>query len=321
MRKGFSPIFIILIIAAVAGIGLVSYQVIKKNNSQGQQETNNNTKQTAVNIFQDQPNLCISISQATVGELLGKTIIKTESLSSGSLASCQYYLDNTHALVLNHDHSSINSKIKGHEFLERTVSSDNSIPMKNYVVIQKDGLINEIYLVFSDNEFVSINRPNGKLISEEEIMSFAQKLAIFFTNGEPDTAPTTHNKTKDSIVPKPQETNIINNFFSLIDNKDIPAAISMMSTTAVKDNSAKQAWGVQFNNIKSINVLQIEPSMPENWTPDRHIYKVTLEAYVSSDSANAPIPYYGWGDNPNIRWVELVKENNLWKINALATSP
>ncbi|OGG00026.1 hypothetical protein A2Y99_02195 [Candidatus Gottesmanbacteria bacterium RBG_13_37_7] len=94
-----------------------------------------------------------------------------------------------------------------------------------------------------------------------------------------------------------------------------------MSKQMTGDDSAKQIWGVQFNVIKSINILKVEPSMQENWSDSSHTYKITLEAYVSSDAANAPIPYYGWGDNPNIRWVELVKEDGLWKINNLATGP
>ncbi len=88
----------------------------------------------------------------------------------------------------------------------------------------------------------------------------------------------------------------------------------MMSKKMTGDESTKQAWGVQFNDIKSINVLKIEQS-------SSHTYKVTLESYVSSDAANAPIPYYGWHDNPNVRWVELVKEDDVWKINSLSTGP
>jgi len=124
-----------------------------------------------------------------------------------------------------------------------------------------------------------------------------------------------------AVVPLPTEEDIIRNFFNLINEKRIPEAISMLSQSAVGDDSSKQAWGVQFNAVKSINVQKIEPSMPESWSQDSHSYKVTLEAYVSSDAANAPIPYYGWGDNPNLRWVSITKEGDLWKINELATGP
>ena len=124
-----------------------------------------------------------------------------------------------------------------------------------------------------------------------------------------------------SAVPLPTEEDIIRTFFELIDEKRIPEAISMMSASMVGDDSSKQAWGVHFNAFDSIMVQKVEPAMEENWTDNSHEYKVTLNVRVSPQAANAPIPYYGWGNGSNIRWVEIVKENELWKINSLATEP
>ncbi len=129
-------------------------------------------------------------------------------------------------------------------------------------------------------------------------------------------------KSDSNTVPLPTEENTIRTFFNLINEHRIPEAISMMNSSIVPDDSTKQAYGVQFNAIKSITVQTIEPSMKENWTDNKHSYKVTLEASVSSEAANAPIPYYGWGDNPNIRWVTIAKDQtNLWKIADIATGP
>lgn len=133
--------------------------------------------------------------------------------------------------------------------------------------------------------------------------------------------PTEQQKQQVSSVPLPTEEDIIRTFFNLINEKRIPEAIAMMNNNAVGDDSTKQTWGVHFDAIKSINVMSIEPSMKESWSQDKHSYKVTLEAYVSSEAANAPIPYYGWGDNPNIRWITLIKEGDFWKIAELATGP
>lgn len=125
---------------------------------------------------------------------------------------------------------------------------------------------------------------------------------------------------QENTVPLPQGEDIIRSFFSLINEKRIPEAISMMTNQAVPDDSAKQAWGVQFNAIKSINVQAIEPANQASWTENSKEYKVTLEAYVSSEAANAPIPYYGWEDNPNIRWVTIIKnENGIWQIDQIGT--
>ena len=125
----------------------------------------------------------------------------------------------------------------------------------------------------------------------------------------------------DAKTSLPNGLDIVNLFFNLINEHRIDEAVGMMSAQNINDDSTKQAWGVHFNAIKSLNVIDIEPSDPDSWTASYQIYKATLEAYVSSDAANAPIPYYGWEDNPNIRWVTLVKEGDFWKIDTLATSP
>jgi len=159
---------------------------------------------------------------------------------------------------------------------------------------------------------------NISIISEEEIVDFSARLVDFLKNGKTQTNKTPETKKTVSL---PQEEAIVQNFFGLINERKIPEAVSLMSKNMVGNDSIKQAWGVQFNDIKSINVQKIEQSIPNSWSENSHIYKVTLEVYVSSSAANAPIPYYGWGDNPNIRWIEIVKEDGIWKINNLATGP
>lgn len=95
----------------------------------------------------------------------------------------------------------------------------------------------------------------------------------------------------------------------------------MMTKSITENNSEKQAWEVQFNAISLIKVLTIEPSLPEEWTDLEHSYKVTLDLKMNPDSSTVPIPYYGWDDGENIRWVTIVKENNLWKIKGIGTGP
>jgi hypothetical protein len=118
-----------------------------------------------------------------------------------------------------------------------------------------------------------------------------------------------------------QEEEIVRNFFALIDEKRSNDAVFMMSEKINKDDSNKQAWAVNLNAINSIKVIKIEPSMKENWTDSNHTYKLTLDVSMNQNSAKAPIPYYGWDNGQNIRWVSIIKENNLWKIKELATGP
>jgi hypothetical protein len=42
---------------------------------------------------------------------------------------------------------------------------------------------------------------------------------------------------------------------------------------------------------------------------------------MNPNSANEPIPYFGWENGQNIRWVTLVKEGKMWRIEGLATGP
>lgn len=137
-----------------------------------------------------------------------------------------------------------------------------------------------------------------------------------------DVLPTVVNTTPSLGVPLPSETDVINLFFNLINEHRIPEAISMMSTNLVPDDNTKQGWGIHFNAIESIHVRQIEPYMENTWTGNKHIYQVTLEARVSDEAANAPIPYYGWSGNPEARWITIEKnQDKEWQIAEIATGP
>lgn len=123
-------------------------------------------------------------------------------------------------------------------------------------------------------------------------------------------------------APLPSAEYITGLIFELINDGKINEAIDLMTNEMAGDDTSKQTWGVHFNAIKSINVQSIEPYNKEQWTDAKKVFEVTLEAYVSSEAKDAPIPYYGWHDNPNIRWVSVEKgASGFWKIAALATGP
>ena len=95
----------------------------------------------------------------------------------------------------------------------------------------------------------------------------------------------------------------------------------MMTSTITDNDSQKQAWGVQLNAFKSVKVLDVTPSMPEEWKDNLHTYKVTLDVVMDPTSANQPIPYYGYDNGKNIRWITLEKSGTLWKVTGIATGP
>lgn len=121
--------------------------------------------------------ICGQFTPEFVGAMFGREIINAGSTIEGMNSSCSYYLNEKDNLVLNLSYLTIENQRKGHEMMERKVESDPSIPMENLVVKQEDGLINSIYLVFSPNKFLSINRSNGINISEDEILNFARNLS------------------------------------------------------------------------------------------------------------------------------------------------
>jgi len=134
--------------------------------------------------------------------------------------------------------------------------------------------------------------------------------------------PTQVKNSQSQSVPLPSGEDIVKTFFELINEKKIPEAVSMMSKIAIGDDAQKQAWGVQFNAFTSLKTKSIETYDKSSWTEDQQEYKVNLSVQMKPEAADEQIPYYGYniGDN-NIRWVILVKENNLWKVQGIGTGP
>lgn len=119
-------------------------------------------------------------------------------------------------------------------------------------------------------------------------------------------------------VPLPTAEDIIRFFVSLVEAKRPSDAVTTMNVT---DDSEKQAWAVQFNAINSMKLLNSEPASTSEWSSTKQIYKVMLDVQMNPNSENAPIPYYGWDNGQNIRWITLEKVGKVWKISSIATGP
>jgi len=142
----------------------------------------------------------------------------------------------------------------------------------------------------------------------------------------PTTATNTIEPTKKTqpttVVPLPTGEDIVRTFFELIKEKRISEAVNMMTKINTENDATKQAWGVQFNSFSSLTINKTTPHNKEEWTNDKEFYRVDVTTQMKPESANAvPMPYYGWGDGQNTRWIEIVKENGLWKISGLGTGP
>ena len=73
---------------------------------------------------------------------------------------------------------------------------------------------------------------------------------------------------------------------------------------------------LRIGDFDSVKVVGIEKSIEEN------LYKVTMEVEVNARAADYPIPYYGYGDKTDIRFVKLTQNSEgVWKIDGIGTGP
>jgi len=110
-------------------------------------------------------------------------------------------------------------------------------------------------------------------------------------------------------------------FLQHIAQKRVTEAVLMMSKNAVPDDTAKQAWEMQYNAFKKLIVQSIEPSMEESWKDAQKTYRVVMDVEMDEDSAEGVIPYFGYVNGINMRWITIEKEGADWKIAGISTGP
>lgn len=276
--------------------------------------------------------VCTYFDADFVYSATGKPILKVEPSPIASLSHlhCQYYteykddyykISDTKTMPggpwisIHHETAlDVEKQKEGNKALGWTLKTDPRIGMEHFLVIQEDGLINEIYLVMGPSEFVSINRSSSQILSEEEDIIFAAKVAekiqgklsleikknpaVLIEEKKVDTAPT--------------QQDIAEQFINFLVDKKINDALNMMDA----DEQTKQMWGVNFNTIKSLKVESVEPYWVEEWTADRQTYKFTLDASVTPEGES-----YGWENGKNFRWVTVQNNNGVWQVHELANNP
>ncbi len=122
-------------------------------------------------------------------------------------------------------------------------------------------------------------------------------------------------------APYPSPENMISVFFRALDENDVPEAMKVMHPDAITDDSVKQSYGVQFNEVESAKLISADKYDESSWAPDTRKFKVTADVEMSKDSLNAPIPYYGWDGSPDVKWFTMKKDGNIWKIKEISSGP
>lgn len=270
--------------------------------------------------------ICSEFPKEWVQTVINKTVIKTEKLESSGTNVCQYYIDENNFVTLRLNNLSFEDQKKGQETLGKKITTNDKIILNHFIALQDNNLINDIVLEIKPNLFLAVDRSSTKAASETEILDFAIKVAERIKNGEnqglvsdPTVEPT--KKTENNTVPLPQDTDIVNNFFLLIDQGRASDAVMMMSAKIISDDSTKQAFGVQYAAMTSVKVKKVEESSRGDWTDSWHQYMITLDVVMDPSSAGGPIPYYGYEQGENVRFLNLVKEGKMWRIEGLATGP
>jgi hypothetical protein len=110
-------------------------------------------------------------------------------------------------------------------------------------------------------------------------------------------------------------------FFAIVNSRDVEEAMKSMALDMQGTPEEREAWRRQLAAIRSIHILDVEPASVDDWNGSRHIFKVTLEAYVEN-TPDASIPFFGWHDNPNVRWITMELDNRRrWVVAEIATGP
>ncbi len=272
--------------------------------------------------------VCASFPKEWVAKTIGKTIVNTKTFTMNGTYNCQYYIDDTNAAYIKAEDLSIENQKKGQQELGRTVKTDSRIKMEHFIAMQENGLINIIYLVLTPHSFVGIDRTSVKVFDNEGEINFAAKVAeqiqsgpkLIVSSNSMSSTPTVA-PTKSNVAPLPQEADVVRSFFNLITEHKVTDAVAMLTQTQTQNDSQKQAWAVMFNAFESVSVKNIEASMPEEWANNSHTYMVTLDVKMKPESANAVIPYFGYDNGENVRFVTLEKVGSSWKVNGIATGP
>ena len=126
--------------------------------------------------------ICGQFTKTFVEQLSGMTFKSVEPSTSSTTYACTYYTattatDGTDAFILLAlSYLNVEHQKAGQEILGRTVSTNASIPMENFVATQEDGVINRISFVLGPDKFLSLDRSSVSVLSDADTLALAVKL-------------------------------------------------------------------------------------------------------------------------------------------------
>jgi hypothetical protein len=111
---------------------------------------------------------------------------------------------------------------------------------------------------------------------------------------------------------------VIRAFLAAVDAGRVADAIAMLEPSLVEGDGAKEGWIAQLSAITAVRTVEVGSGEPDG---PCLTYRVGLVLDVAPETAEAPIPYYGWDLGANTRWMELCPAGGSWAIRAIGTGP
>ncbi len=342
--------------ALIVGGGIFAYQKINspKNSGTSQSQSQSESQsQSQPQILQKAIKLdpkkaiCDQIPAAVVEGILGEKVERTESIFEEPISICQYYFAGYDFLSLSGGNFSsgpfsYEEQKKNAEALGKEVKTNPKIAVEHFIIMEKSSYASEIVLKISDDYFLAIDFFSlrsmhfRKVTSEEFAVAFTVNLVNYLQTGKINKININFSETESTSgaiedqsfisedsggVPLSEDEELITSFSNLIGQGKAADAVKMLSSQNTSSEKMKKMWQEQFEAMKSIKVLSVEPAMKSTWTDQRREYKVVLDMVMDESSKNAPIPYYGYDQGENTRFIVLVKEGDGWFVETISTGP
>jgi hypothetical protein len=144
---------------------------------------------------------------------------------------------------------------------------------------------------------------------------------LAFVGGDNQSANNQNQQSSaNASVPLPSDTDLITMFFQALSEKNMALVLGMLDPSLLTTQENVKAWADQFGAFELVTLEDIQPSNQNEWTDTERIYKIAVNAKMSPESANATIPYYGWGDGDTVKWMTVRKgEDGLWRVVGFAS--
>ena len=172
-----------LMLALVAGgvvLVLGGGAYLYTQNKSGDEATGNSNNDTVqegdfIRTGQDSFGLdvCNEMTKEEVGAAVNKAVTKTRDYSVGMSSGCEYYIGESHFVIVDVGYSDMVTQRKGLEALERTINSDTRIGLENMLVYSDRGLIDIYMNVEPGIKFVRVGRSSTSVVSEEDHINLA----------------------------------------------------------------------------------------------------------------------------------------------------